>query len=243
MKPLTFLAERLPAGGPPPRPIRIDLSRSPHALITGATGSGKSIASMLMAAKVSLHFRDSQIWILDYKGDDSFSFLREFSGARYFKYMDSIHGLEKYYAVFQERLAGNPDRALRLLWADEWQSLILNMDKKDAEAAKAMLSTVLCMGRSMGCQVITSTQQASASLFAQGSGTREQYSVVLATGNLGRESASMLGFTQETLLPVTTIGGGHLLLNGTEQRPVQVPFIGPRGLSQMKVDILKAVTR
>ncbi|MNW52102.1 hypothetical protein D3C74_296110 [compost metagenome] len=53
----------------------------------------------------------------------------------------------------------------------------------------------------------------------------------------------MLGFDRDTFLPVTSIGGGHLLLNGTEQKPIQVPFIGSRGVAQMKVDVLRAVIR
>ena len=240
---ITFVAERFPSGGPPPRPIAISLPRSPHALIIGPTGSGKSVASMLLTAKISFHVKDSKVWILDYKGDDSFSFLRGVPGARYFQYMDCMSGLEEYFSLFQERLSGNPNRSFRLLWCDEWQSLILNLPKKEAEEAKSMLSTVLTMGRSMGCQVLTSTQQASASLFAQGSGTREQYSVILALGNIGRESASMLGLERETMLPCTTIGSGHLLLNSAEQKPVQVPLIGPRGMARMKEDILRAVTR
>ena len=242
-KSIVFVAERFPLGGPLPRPIPIDFAKSPHALIVGPTGSGKSVASMLLTAKIGTHFKGSKVWILDYKGDDSFTFLRGVPQARYFQYKDCFRGLQEYFTIFQERLSGTPDRAFRLLWCDEWQSLILNLPKKEAEEAKAMLSTVLTMGRSMGCQVLTSTQQASASLFAQGSGTREQYSVILALGNIGRESASMLGLERETVLPCTAIGSGHLLLNGAEQKPVQVPLIGPRGMARMKEDILRAVTR
>mgnify|MGYP001086463556 CR=1 FL=1 len=67
--------------------------------------------------------------------------------------------------------------------------------------------------------------------------------MVFALGNISKESASMVGFDRETFTPVTSTGGGHLLLNGADQRPVQVPYIGPRGMERMKADILKAVTR
>lgn len=61
-------------------------------------------------------------------------------------------------------------------------------------------------------------------------------------GNLSKESASVLGFSRDEFIPVTEIGGGHLLLGG-RQLPVQVPFIDPRGMARMKADILRAVTR
>lgn len=240
MKPLTFLADRLPSRGGT-RPIAIDLDRSCHVLIIGGSGSGKSVASMLLTAKIGLHIRDSKVWILDFKGDDNFRFLLNAAGARYYRYTDCMEGLEDYYAMFQARLSGETDRRICFLWVDEWASMILNLQKKDAENAKSMLSTILMMGRSMGCQVLTSVQRASAELFSQGA--RDNYGVCLALGNISRESAAMLGFDRDTFLPVTSIGGGHLLLNGTEQKPVQVPIIGSRGLAQMKVDVLRAVIR
>ncbi len=240
MKPLTFLADRLPTRGAT-RPIAIDLDRSCHVLIIGGSGSGKSVASMLLTAKIGLHIQDSKVWILDFKGDDNFRFLMGATGARYYQYTDCMKGLEEYYAMFQARLSGDPDRSIRLLWVDEWASMILNLPKKEAENAKSMLSTILMMGRSMGCQVLTSVQRASAELFSQGA--RDNYGVCLALGNISRESAAMLGFDRDAFLPVTSIGGGHLLLNGTEQKSIQVPIIGTRGLAQMKVDVFRAVIR
>ena len=240
MNPLIFLAERPPSGGAA-RSIEIDLKRSCHILIVGGSGSGKSIAAALLTAKVGLHIPDSKVWILDFKGDDTFDFLRNISDSRYYQYADCMSGLENYYAMFQKRLAGDCTRDFCLLWVDEWASMILNLPKKEAESAKSMLSTILMMGRSMNCQVLTSVQRASAELFSQGA--RDNYGVCLALGNISKESAGMLGFDRETFLPITNIGGGHLLLNGTGQKPVQVPFIGSRGLAQMEVDILRAVTR
>lgn len=61
-------------------------------------------------------------------------------------------------------------------------------------------------------------------------------------GNTSKEAASVLGFSRDEFLPVTEIGGGHLII-GSRQYPVQVPYIGPRGMARMKADILKAVLR
>ena len=64
----------------------------------------------------------------------------------------------------------------------------------------------------------------------------------LGMGNLTKESASVLGFSRDEFLPVTEIGGGHLIMGG-RQYPVQIPYIGPRGMARMKEDILKALMR
>lgn len=243
MKPITFCAERLPSGGAA-RPIQIDLDKTCHALIVGGSGSGKSVASMLFTAKIARHNPKSRVWVLDYKGDsETFYFLDGVADCHYWQYANCMAGLEDYYSMFQERLAHDPGSGagLNLLWTDEWGSFVLNLPKKDAEAAKSMLSTVLMMGRSKRCQVLTSVQRPQAELFAQGA--RDNYGICLALGNVSKESAAMLGFDREEFCPVTSIGGGHLLLNGTNQRPIQVPYIGPRGMERMKADILKAVTR
>ena len=243
MKKITFCCERLPSGGAT-QPLQVDLDRYPHILTVGATNSGKSIASMLIAAKVSLHFPTSKLWILDFKGDSgTFGFLDGVSDCRYWKYLDCMEGLENYYAMFQERLSHDPgpDAGLNLLWADEYPSFVLNLPKKDAESAKSMLSTVLMMGRSKRCLALTTAQKAMAEIYAQGA--RDNYNICLSMGNISKESASMLGFIREEFCPVSEIGGGHLLLAGTNQRPVQIPYIGPRGMERIKKDILRAVTR
>lgn len=243
MKPIVFCTERS-VGENIQQPITIDLDKNCHILVVGGSGSGKSVASMLLTAKISLHIKNSRIWILDFKGDsDTFDFLDGVTDSRYWRYADCMKGLEDYYTTFQERLSHDlgPCANLNLLWADEWASFILNLPKKEAETAKSMLSTVLMMGRSKRCQVLTSVQRASAELFSQGA--RDNYGVCLALGNISKESASMLGFDRELFNPVTSVGGGHLLLNSTDQRAVQVPYIGPRGMARMKEDILRAITR
>lgn len=244
MKPIIFCAERSPSREAAQRPITINLDKTPHVLVVGGSGSGKSVASMLLTAKISLHIPNSKAWILDFKGDsETFGFLDDRSNCRYWQYADCVKGLEDFYTMFQDRLSHDPGSSagLNFLWADEWASLILNLPKREAEAAKSMLSTILMMGRSKHCQVLTSVQRASAELFSQGA--RDNYGVCLALGNISKESASMLGFDRESFIPVTSIGGGHLLLNSTNQRPVQVPYIGPRGMARMKEDILQALTR
>lgn len=244
MKLITFCAERLP-NGEAVRPIPIDFDKFPHLICQGGTGTGKSIASLLITAKIS-QLPDSQIFILDFKNDvETF---KPFHGkdrkdCRYWRFRDCEAGLDEYYNLLQSELAsdeGSGSRPVKWLWIDELGSWLLNSDKKTADSIRAKIATILMMGRSRRFFVLTSVQRAQAELFSQGS--RDNYNICLSMGNASKEAASVLGFSRDEFLPVTEIGGGHLMVGG-QQYPVQIPYIGPRGMARMKEDILKAVIR
>jgi DNA segregation ATPase FtsK/SpoIIIE-like protein len=129
------------------------------------------------------------------------------------------------------------------LWTDELGAFILSLPKKEQEQVKSMLSTILMMGRSMNCFVVTSVQRASAELFSFGA--RDNYGLSISMGNISKESASMLGFDREKFLPAIKPGEGHLLLNGTEQLPVRVAadLGNPRILQAVMRDVLDIATR
>lgn len=240
MKPFPYLLERLPQSGGPARRINIDLQRTCHALIIGASGQGKTMAAALLTAKIAIYISPAKAWILDFKGDEFFDYLHGIDGIRYFSYKDCVDGLKDFYAMFEKRLSGDSDKSYRLLWIDELSAMILSLPKKEADNVKAMLASVLMMGRSLNCFVLTSVQRASAELFSQGS--RDNYGINFALGNLSRESAFTLGFEQERMVPVTKIGGGHLILNGGTQIPVQTPIIDGNGLKRMKEAIQQIIT-
>lgn len=238
---ITFCAERLPSGGAI-RPIPIDLDKSPHVICQGGTGTGKSIASLLITAKVS-QIQGSQVFILDFKNDvDTFKFCHS-PNCRYWRFQDCEQGLEEYYNLLQSELASDDDidsYPIRWLWIDELGSWLINSDRKTAESIRSKISTVAMLGRSRRFFLLSSLQRAQAEFFT--SGTRDNFSVCLGMGNLSKESASVLGFSREEFLPVTEIGGGHLIVGG-RQYPVQIPYIGARGMARMKEDILRAITR
>lgn len=243
MRPITFCAERLPSGGAI-RPIPVNFDKYCHMICQGGSGTGKSLTSLLVTAKIS-QIPGAQVFILDFKNDvETFGFCRrKGKTCRYWRFRDCEAGLDEYYNLLQTELASDEDngpRPVRWLWVDELGSWLLNSDKKTAESIRSKIATILMMGRSRRFFCLTSVQRASADLFAQGS--RDNYNVCLSLGNASKEAASVLGFSRDEFLPVTEIGGGHLILGG-RQYPVQVPYIGPRGMARMKADILKAVTR
>lgn len=196
----------------------------------------------MITAKIS-QIPDSEVFILDFKNDvDTFKFCHG-PNCRYWRFRDCEAGLEEYYSLLQTELASDDNsgpRPIRWLWIDELGSWLMNSDRKTAENIRSKIATILMMGRSRRFFCLTSVQRAQAELFSQGS--RDNYSVCLGLGNLTKESASVLGFSRDEFIPVTRRGGGHLIVGG-RQYPVQVPYIGPRGMARMKEDILKAVTR
>ncbi len=239
MNAFPYLFDRAPNYGGPPRQIKADLEKFPHVLVIGGSGTGKSQAAFLYCSKAKRFNPDLRVYIVDFKGDDIFCQIRATNGARYFQYKDAFCGLEAYSSILRERLEGNGDRRPMLLWIDEISSFIQSLPKQEAERAKTAYAEILNMGRSYKCFSICSVQRASAELFSLGS--RDNFSHILAMGNVTKESAATISLDRDALLPVTHIGGGTIIING-EQRPVQVPLIDGLGLERMKETLLKAVT-
>lgn len=65
--------------------VNVSTKANSHTLICGMSGSGKSYLTNQYLARICLHGgKDSVIYFSDFKGDDSFSYLRDSS--RYFFY-------------------------------------------------------------------------------------------------------------------------------------------------------------
>ena len=96
MRPITFCAERLPSGGAI-RPIYVDFDKFPHLICQGGSGTGKSLTSLLVTAKIS-KIPGSQVFILDFKNDvETFGFCRtKGNSCRYWRFRDCEAGLEEY---------------------------------------------------------------------------------------------------------------------------------------------------
>ena len=87
-------------------PVYADLSQreNSHFLVIGVSGAGKSYFELSLLAKISKYQPDSEIFFCDYKGDDSFSFLRTCD--RYYSYHNVLDGLQTVYEILQRRMSG-----------------------------------------------------------------------------------------------------------------------------------------
>jgi len=198
-----------------------DYNRCPHTLIFGATGSGKTYAVKLLLGRIALYLHNAQVSICDFKADD-FRFLQ--GCVHYYQFADCKKGLDEFYSMFRMRQQGvDTSRDFRLLMFDEWASFLNTLDKKEAEAAKMVLATLLMLGRSFNIHVLISQQRADASYFT--AGARDQFSLICALGNLTKESAAMFGFDIGQMRPVNKQGAGYMLTNGTNLQAIQVPKV------------------
>ena len=213
--PLFFDATTLlRTGGWGPAYLTWNPTRSPHLLVVGATGTGKTYAVKLLLGRIANYIPDSEITLCDFKHDD-FCFLD--GASRYYTFDRCMDGLDAFYSTF------HAPRFFHLLVFDEWASFVSMLDKKEAEDAKRKLATLIMLGRSFNIHVLVSQQRADAAYFST---ARDNFNAVIALGNLSRESRDMLFSSfRDEMKPVRNLGEGYMLLNGITIHHVQVPIV------------------
>lgn len=212
--------------------------KAPHAVIIGATGSGKTYFSKLFLGKTSLYANEVEIFVCDFKGDDDFSFL---TGCKnYYRFTECADGLMQFYSRFTDRQQGkDTSRSMLVMFFDEWASYLNFQDKKQAEEEKKKLSNLLMLGRSFNVHVIISQQRADAQYFST---ARDNLNLVVGLGNLSEESKEMLFHEyRKEMLPNRKRGTGYMLTNGTDLQAVLVPRIND--MSKLHHVIKNAVSR
>lgn len=221
-------------------PIKIDfgLTENSHCLLTGMSGSGKSYLELELIAKLIKNIPDSEIYFGDYKGDDSFRFLR--SSDRYYFYDKTTDALEEVYQRLLLRISGEEavTNQVNFIW-DEYVANILSIQNKDSKLAKKMMNQIgeiLMVGRSKGIRLICTCQRPEAAVFPAGS--RNNYGVIVILGAPMKSTYEMLLPSKEYIDPLLnqkfSKGEGVLLLNrkGVEQRLIKVPTV--RNIDNMK---------
>lgn len=215
--------------------VGIDYKQSPHALFSGRTSSGKTVAAKLLLARTILlappELQPVQLTVLDPKEDLDFSFLDGLP--RFFKGEAAPRGFDLFFEDYLARKEGRDlSTNLKILFCDEFASLVnLIEDRKERESVQRKLSLLLMLSRSRHFSVQLATQQPSAQLFgAAGSGSREQLGMVCLLGDSGNETQTMLfdGDSRERIKAFGPIGGrgvGWLSINGGMAQPVRVPLV------------------
>lgn len=196
--------------------------RSPHMMIAGSTGSGKTYFSKILLGKIARYCEDAEIFVADFKADDDFAFLN--GCAHYYSYQECEKGLKEFYQLFEARQEGkDTSKHMRFLYFDEWASYLNHIqDKKVVTNQIQMLANILMMGRSYHTQVIMSMQRCDAKYFE---GARENFNVAVGLGNMSDESKSMLFYGYKEQMKAMGQGTGYILLNGKTLQTVHVPTV------------------
>ena len=211
-------------------PVESGIDSHPHALLTGSSGSGKSVALLFLLGKRLQADPDTCVYVCDFKNSADFRFLAKSNYPYYFAGDDSFRGITKFYERFNAaRQSGETERRFLLVF-DEYPAFIsrLQMQDKQEKTKKAgeilnMVSEILMLGRGIGFGVWIVTQRADASLFSGGS--RDNFMVLLALGRLSREQKGMLFSGEELPDRVYQPGEGVILLDGREVEEVKIPWI------------------
>lgn len=221
------------------REIHLDFGKTPHVAVSGATGTGKTMAVKLILGRILSEMPDAQVTVCDFKHDD-FRFLDGLK--HYYSFLSCSDGLESFFREFQTRQNGECNsRSFRLLVFDEWASYLNTIsDKKTIEAEKMKLATLLMLGRSYRFHILVSQQRFdTATSFI--SGARDQFSFVVALGNISKEAAQMFGFDKDAMIPAHGVGAGHALIHGAEQISIQVPTV--QDFCKLDKAILQLISR
>lgn len=202
--------------------LYLDLEKTPHILIVGTTGSGKTYAAKLLLARLSRSFPESKIVIADYKGDKDFSFLNGQKGffrfnacGKWFDY--AIELLEYRQASLREGDYIEP----MIFFFDELAAYLTSLDKKEETLRLGQLQQLLMLGRSFDIHIIISQQRPDAAYFGR---ARDNFSVVISLGALSKEVVGMLFSEYADLLKRNLKRGfGYALIDGVGLKRIIVP--------------------
>lgn len=196
--------------------------KAPHAVIIGATGSGKTYFSKLLLGKISLYGYNVEIFVCDFKGDTDWEFAA--GCKKFYRFTECAEGLTQFYNRFTDRQQRKDiSRSMLVLFFDEWASYLNYQDKKQAEEEKKKLANLLMLGRSFNVHIIISQQRADAQYFST---ARDNFNLVIGLGNLSEESKDMLFHEhKKDMLPNRKRGTGYMLTNGADLKTILVPRI------------------
>lgn len=216
----------------------ISINHITNALIVGATGTGKTVATKVIMKKIVKFQPEAQIWILDYKNAD----FRAFKNcAHYYSYTDVEQGLNDYYFAYKKQQSTGIAGAPNYLIMDEWASFILSVDnKQQRDLLKKRASELIMTGRNYLYIPLFGQQVAMSDLYPEGA--RANFKMIISMGNISKEQKSML-FSEykEQMTESNKTGEGYLFIDG-QPRLEKVKF-EVKDFNKLDEDIIRALQR
>lgn len=220
--------------------LTVDLSDSPHWLVAGNTGMGKSNFVHVLLNSMLLSKADIRLNIIDFKRLE-FSYLKLY-GAKIV--WDDKGALE-----LLTRLNNELDKRLEILEragvvkVQEYDGtmpfevlLIDELAEMDCKESQSLLNRLLRLGRAGGFCVICATQRPSADLFKQFSNSRALFGSRVCFGVESKEDSRIAGVVGAEEITVK----GRAIVSLHEDIEIQVPYLPIKQAKKILAEQLEA---
>lgn len=208
-----------------------------NALVVGGTGKGKTVCIKIIISKILHHRPNSQIWVLDFKGQD-FQFLGNFS--RYYRGLDEcIKGLYDYHKSFQLVQERGTVDCSNYIIVDEFAAFLRAIEIKEKKllgTIKAIMSDLIMVGRGYQYYPILGMQRADSEYFAT---SRDNFELCIGLGNLSPEGKKMLFYDFRNDMPRVKKREGYISVS--EQESIERIKIAEVDVKALDESIRKAM--
>lgn len=192
-----------------------DLDDSPHMLLSGGTGSGKSY--LIMYFLLQFELIQAETVIIDPKMSDLMQFGRYYEngviGSDAQEVMKKLRDINKELINRQQRKleTGEEEKPFFIVF-DEFSAFIAALDRADKKEVEQILSQIILKGRSLRIFLLLSMQRADASILP--ASLRDQFGLRIALSRTSMDGLTMMyGANAKDLHEMTESQMGYLKTN------------------------------
>ena len=153
-----------------------------HTIVVGGSGSGKSASVLYWLYKLKNY--NCELYIADFKKSNEFSDITQ----HFAQFEDCYQLIKDYYEIFLSTPEGG-DGTNKNMLIDEVSGLLTYFSmskegKSKADEIRAIMSSILMLGRSRRCFLWLSMQRYTASIFPASSGAADNFHILVGVGRL-----------------------------------------------------------
>ena len=202
-----------------------------HYIVVGGSGSGKSTAVLYWLYKARIY--DVQLFICDFKKSHEFEGIT----SKFAEFEDCYELIKAFYQEFLNTSEGG-DGNIKILLIDEIAGLLTHLStskegKEKADEIRAIMSSILMLGRSRKCFLWLSMQRYTATVFPSSSGAADNFHVCVGLGNLSVDGRKGL-FASEHFEGEDFLTWGQakgiVLIDGEPLKSVIIPQVSKKKL-------------
>lgn len=202
-----------------------------HLIVVGGSGSGKSTAVLYWLYKQKKY--NCSLYIADFKKSNEFCGITE----NFAEFEDCYMLIKSFYDVFMKTPEGG-DGTNKILIIDEIAGLLTHFSmtkegKAKADEIRAIMSSILMLGRSRKCFLWLSMQRYTASIFPNSSGSADNFHVCVGLGRLSVDGRKGL-FAGEHFEGEEDLmfgqGKGIVLIDGQPLKGLIIPKVSKKKL-------------